>query len=302
MSDKIKAIVRFWNKPQHAAYLFILPAILVLSIFTVIPLIGTFIIGFFNINIFFTNTSFAGVANFMRLIQDSRAINALGNTLYFTLLQTPVQVGVGLVVSVLISKSTIFNKFCRAVFFIPVVCSLTAIGIIWSVLLDGNIGIISYYLLRLGVQSPTFFRDPALAMPTVAVMTVWANFGVTMTILLAAIQGVSLSLYEAAEMDGASKMRQFFHITIPQIFPALGYCLLTNFIGSMQVFDQVYVTTGGGPNFKTETIVQYIYSRGFTSPFELGYASAISAVFFAIIAFLSLLLNVYMSRKEAGLS
>ena len=123
-----------------------------------------------------------------------------------------------------------------------------------------------------------------------------------MTILLAAIQGVSLSLYEAAEMDGASKMRQFFHITIPQIFPALGYCLLTNFIGSMQVFDQVYVTTGGGPNFKTETIVQYIYSRGFTSPFELGYASAISAVFFAIIAFLSLLLNVYMSRKEAGLS
>lgn len=301
MSEKIKNICSFWNRPQHAAYLFLLPALLILFIFTLIPLIGTFVIGFFNINIFFTNTSFAGVDNFIRFCQDSRALNSLGNTLYFTVIQTPFQVITGLTIAVLISRNTLFHKFCRSVFFIPVVCSMTVIGIIWSIILDGNIGIVSFYLSRSGMQSTAFFRDPKLAMPTVAVMTVWANFGVTMTILFAAIQSVSPSLYEAADIDGASGFKQFLHITIPQIFPSLGFCLLTNFIGSMQVFDQVFVTTGGGPNFKTETLVQYIYSRGFTSPFELGYASAISAVFFVIIAVLSLLLNVYMSRKEAQL-
>lgn len=298
MRRKIKAIGAYWNRPEHAAYLFIMPALLVLFFFTVIPLLGTFLIGFFNMNVFFTDTSFAGFDNFVRFFQDERAINALGNTLYFTVLETPLQVIVGLVIAVLISKNTLFNKFCRSIFFIPVVCSLVSIGIMWSMLLDNNIGIIAYWLSKLGVESPDFFKSAELAMPTVAVMTAWANFGVTMTILLAAIQGVSPSLYEAAEIDGASKVKQFFYVTIPQIFPALGYCLLTNFIGSMQVFDQVYVTTGGGPNFKTETIVQYIYNRGFEAPFELGYASAISTVFFMIIAVLTIALNRYMNKKE----
>ncbi len=298
MARRIKAIGVYWNKPEHIAYLFILPALLVLFVFTVIPLAGTFVIGFFNMNVFFTDTSFAGFDNFIRFFQDERALNALKNTLYFTILQTPAQVITGLVIAVLVSKNTLFNKFCRSMFFIPVVCSLVSIGIMWSMLLDSNIGIVSYWLSRLGVSSPNFFRNPNLAMPTVALMTVWANFGVTMTILLAAIQGVSPSLYEAAEIDGATKLDQFFHITIPQIFPALGYCLLTNFIGSMQVFDQVFVTTGGGPNYKTETIVQYIYSRGFTAPFDLSYASAISTVFFVIIAVLTIALNRYMNKKE----
>lgn len=301
MRRKIKAIRTYWNKPEHTAYLFIMPALLILFFFTVIPLLGTFVIGLFHMNVFFTDTSFAGAENFVRFFQDERARNALGNTLYFTVLQTPVQVIVGLVIAVLVSKNTLFNKFCRSMFFIPVVCSLVSIGIMWSMLLDNNIGIISYWLSKVGVASPDFFKNPDLAMPTVAVMTVWANFGVTMTILLAAIQGVSSSLYEAAEIDGASKIKQFFHVTIPQIFPALGYCLLTNFIGSMQVFDQVFVTTGGGPNYKTETIVQYIYSTGFEAPFELGYASAISTVFFMIIAVLAVALSRYMNKKEEQL-
>lgn len=298
MRKKIKALGVYWNRPQHAAYLFVLPALLVLLGFTVIPLIGTFAVGFFKMNIFFTDTAFTGFENFIRFFQDERALNALKNTLYFTIIETPMQVIVGLVIAVLISKNSLFNKFCRSMFFIPVVCSLVSIGIMWSMLLDNNIGIISYWLGRLGVESPNFFKNPDLAMPTVAVMTAWANFGVTMTILLAAIQGVSPSLYEAAEIDGGSKLQQFFHITIPQIFPALGYCMLTNFIGSMQVFDQVFVTTGGGPNYKTETIVQYIYNRGFSAPFDLGYASALSTVFFVIIAILSFLINRYINKKE----
>ncbi|MDU5336521.1 sugar ABC transporter permease [Enterococcus sp.] len=298
MNQGKRGLLTYWNKPNHAAYLFLLPSFLILLLFTVIPLIGTFALSFTNMNIFFTSQDFVGFDNFLRVFQDPRAVNSFIHSLYFTLLETPAQIIVGLIFAVVLSRNTLFNRFCRSTFYIPVICSLTSIAIIFSMLLDPNIGAIPYMFSQLGMETPQFFRDPTLAMPTVAFMTVWKNFGVTMTILLTAIQGISPSLYESAEMDGATKNQQFFNITLPQIVPSLGFCILTNFIGSMQVFDQVYVATAGGPQFKTETAVQYIYSRGFTAPYELGYASALSSVLFVIIAVLAVSINLYMSRKE----
>lgn len=298
MKRQVTSLATYWNKTSHAGYLFLAPSLLVLLLFTVVPLIGTFTLSFFDINIFFTNTSFVGLDNLTRVFQDQRAINSLLHTLYFTLLETPAQIIVGLLFAVLLTKDTRFNRFCRSTFYIPVICSLTSIAIIFSMLLDPNIGAIPYVLSQLGMPIPQFFRDPTLAMPTVALMTVWKNFGVTMTILLTSIQGISPSLYESAEMDGATKKEQFFNITLPQIVPSLGFCILTNLIGSMQVFDQVYVATGGGPQFKTETAVQYIYSRGFSAPYELGYASALSSILFVLVAFLAISTNLYMTRKE----
>ncbi|MGV3010749.1 carbohydrate ABC transporter permease [Streptococcus thoraltensis] len=298
MTDRIKRLGHYWNQPSNAAYLFLLPSLLILSLFIIVPLVGTFVLGFTNINIFFTNTEFVNFDNYIRLFSDKRAINALWHSVYFTLLETPAQVIVGLLFAVLLSRNTKFNKICRSMFYIPVICSLTSIAIIFSMLLDPNIGAIPYLFTKMGMAAPQFFRDPVLAMPTVATMTVWKNFGVTMTILLTAIHGISPSLYESAEIDGATKRQQFFNITIPQIVPSLGFCLLTNLIGSMQVFDQVYVATGGGPQYKTETAVQYIYSRGFSAPYELGYASAISTVLFVIIAILAVSMNLFISKKE----
>jgi multiple sugar transport system permease protein len=294
----MKNLSRYWNKSNHAAYLFLVPSFLVLFLFTVIPLIGTFTISFTNLNIFFTTREFVGLKNFIRIFSDERAVNALVHTLYFTLLETPTQIIVGLLFAVILAKNTRFNRFFRSAVYIPVICSLTSIAIIFSMLLDPNIGAIPYLFSQIGLPIPQFFRDPTLAMPTVAFMTVWKNFGVTMTILLTAIQGISRSLYESAEMDGATKRQQFFNITIPQIIPSLGFVTLTNLIGSMQVFDQVYIATAGGPQFKTETAVQYIYSRGFSAPYELGYASALSSVLFIIIAVIAVSANLYMTHKE----
>jgi len=295
----IKKLQNYWNKPNHAAYIFLLPSILVLFSFVIIPLIGTFIISLLDMNIFLTNIKFVGLDNFRKFFQDARAINAMKNTLYFTLLETPTQVIFGLIMAVLLSKTTRFNKFSRSIFFIPVVCSMTSIGIIFSMLLDPNIGAIPYFFNQMGMATPQFFRDPDMAMPTVAIMTVWKNFGVTMTILLTGIHGISESLYEAASIDGATEIQKFFKITIPQLAPSIGFCLLTNLIGSLQVFDQVYVTTNGGPQFRTETAVQYIYSRGFSAPYELGYASAISFILFIIISVLAVAINIYNNKQEA---
>lgn len=277
----------FWNKPEKAAYLFIAPSVITLVIFSLVPLLASIGIGFMNLDMYFTTASFAGIDNFLIAFKDDRFWNALKNTLIFVLIEVPVQVILGLLIANVISSTTLFNKLSRAVFFLPVVCSMAAIGITWSILLDGNIGFVTYFLKKIGFAEINLFRDPKTAMGTVIAMTVWKNFGYTMSIIVVGIQGISRSYFEASEIDGANKIQQFFHITIPGLSATLGFCLITNLIGSLQVFDQVYVTTQGGPQFKTETLVQYIYKTGFAQPFNLGYASEMSVLMLIIIVGLS---------------
>lgn len=298
MKNKINSIGKFWNKPEHAPYLFMIPSLIILSVFVVLPLLGTFFLSFTDVNLFFSDTNFVGLDNFFRFFEDDRAINALINTLEFTLLETPAQIIIGLVTAFLLRRNTKFNQFTRSVYYMPVIISFTVAGIIWSMILDPNIGAVPYLLFELGLPIPQFFRDPDMAMPLVAALTVWKNFGVSLTISLTAIQSIPDSLYEAAEIDGANKLQEFFYITIPQIVPAIGFLTITNLIGSMQVFDQIYITTGGGPQYATESAVMYIYSRGFSAPYELGYASALSAVLFVIIAVITIIATIIINNRE----
>lgn len=298
MKDQIHSLKKFWNEPNHAAYLFMLPSLLILLVFVVVPLIGTFILSFTDVNLFFTNTRYVGLENFIRFFQDERAINALLNTLEFTLIETPAQIILGVTTAFLLKRDTRLNRFTRSVYYMPVVLSFTVGGIIWAMILDPNIGAVPYFLFKLGLPIPQFFRDPTMAMPLVAALTVWKNFGVSLTISLTAIHAIPDSLYEAAEMDGASKIQEFFYITIPQIIPTIGFLAITNLIGSMQVFDQIYITTGGGPQYATESAVMYIYSRGFSSQQELGYASALSAILFIIIAIVTTITTIITFNQE----
>ncbi|MDD2972356.1 MAG: sugar ABC transporter permease [Lachnospiraceae bacterium] len=284
---KLESIKRYLNKPSRIAYVFLAPSLIVLLVFAIIPLIASLIISVMNMNIFFTDTSFAGISNFIQAFQDGRFWNALLNTVVFVVFEVPLQIVIGLLVANALTKTTVFNKVARSIFFLPVICSMAAIGIVWSILLDGNIGLVPYLLEKIGIPNATFFRDVKTAMPTVIAMTVWKNFGYTMSILVVGIQGISTSYYEAAQIDGANKIEQFFNITLPQLKDTLGFCLITNTIGSLQVFDQVYVTTQGGPQYKTETLVQYIYKTGFSQPYNLGYASALSVLLLVVILLIS---------------
>lgn len=284
----MKKIKGYWNNPSKAAYLFLTPSLVILIVFAVIPLIASLVISILNINIFFNNTGFAGAANFLRAFGDERFWNALKNTVIFVMLEVPLQLVIGLLVANVLTKTTWFNQVARSIFFLPVICSMAAIGIVWSILLDGNIGFIPYLLEKIGIEGTAFFRDAKTAMPTVIAMTVWKNFGYTMSILIVGIQGISENYYEAARIDGATRTQQFFSITLPLLKETLGFCLITNTIGSLQVFDQVYVTTQGGPQFKTETLVQYIYKTGFNQPYDLGYASALSVLLLIVILIISL--------------
>ena len=291
--------MRDWlNRPEKTAYLFILPSMLILFAFTFIPVVSAITISFFDLNMFFKNTAFSGIANYRKAFSDARVWNAMGNTFRFVLMEVPFQVALGLFMAALLSRTTWFTRAMRTVFFIPVICSLTSISVIWSLILDPTIGILAYYIRSMGLGQVQFLKDPVLAMPIIVFLTVWKNFGHTMVILLAGIQSISPGYYEAATVEGATAWKQFSRITLPLLLPNIAFCVVTNLIGSMQVFDQVYVATRGGPLFKTETIVQYIYSRAFNQPYALGYASSIATVLFVIIMTLSLSLNSWFLKRE----
>lgn len=300
MTSKIPKRTAFFNRPEGAAYILLLPSLLVFLVFVIMPLIASLVMGVFSLDIFLKKITFIGLANFQRLLSDERFWNALKNTLYFTGLEMPLQVLFALLVAVYVQKNTRFRRLLRSVFYIPVTCSLTAIGIIWSMLLDPSLGIYPYLLRSIGLPGVEFLKDPALAMPTIIIMTVWKNFGLSMIILVAGIQSIPDVYYEAAMIDGSNKWSQFRNITIPLLIPTLGFCVITNTIGSLQVFDQVYVMTQGGPLFRTETIVQYIYNRGFRiAPYDLGYASAIAEILFVMIAIITLMMNKFFVKQEA---
>lgn len=291
---------RYQAQNQKSAYLFIMPSMIILSVFVFIPLIASLVISITDMNIFMKDVQFVGLKNFFRLFEDGRVRNATFNSLYFTLLEVPLQVGLALLLTVCLSKNGRYSKLLRSIYYLPFVCSMTAIGIVWSMLLDPNMGLVAYWLKQAGFETIAFLKDPKLAMPTVIVVTAWKGFGYTLTLLAAAVLNISQSLYEAAEMDGAGSFSKFIHITIPGIWPTISFCIVTSTIGAMQMFDQAYVMTQGGPLNKTETVVQYIYDRGFqTAPYDLGYASAISVYLFVIVAVMTFVLRKFiLSRGE----
>lgn len=287
------------SRTQTAAYVFIAPSLIVISLFCLLPLLASVVLSTMKLDIFLQKISFTGLENYIKILSDERFWNALGNTLGFTLLELPVQIAISLLFASYLAKGTIFRKSLRTSLFIPVICSMTAMGIVWSLILDPAIGFYPQILRSLGLVDVELLKNPASALPTVAMMTVWKNFGMTMVILMAAIQGIPQQFFEAAEIDGAGKFQQLVFITIPAISPALGFCMITTTIDCLKIFDQVYVMTQGGPMYRTETIVQYIYNRGFRiAPFNLGYASAIAQVLLVLIAAATLILFSRFKKEE----
>lgn len=293
--EKTKKIVA---KNQKTAYLFILPSITVLTIFVFIPLISAFAISLMNMDLYMKDISFAGFANYFKMFQDARVWNATRNTLIFTIIEVPVQILLALILTMFMQKNTRLHKFLRASFYIPYVCSMTAISILWSMLLNSNSGMAAYLLKKIGIIMPNLMSDPTYAMAVIIMVTVWRNFGYTLTILTAASLDIPYSLYEAADLDGATGFKKFIYITVPSIKQTIGFCAVTTFILAFQAFDQIYVMTGGGPQHKTETLVSYIYDRGFRTEHDLGYASAISVYLFIIIAIITIFMRKYTNREE----
>lgn len=299
--EEMRTKTSLGKKRERAGLLFVLPSMLVLTVFVFIPLIVAFVFSFFKFDMMFNNFQFQQFSNYIKLFGDGRFFNALWNTVYYTVCTVPIQIGVALIAAVFVKRQSWFSSFCKSVFFIPAICSMTVISIVWSFLINKDIGIFSYWLQSLGIHTVDLLNSPVWAMPTVILVGVWKNFGFYMVILLAGLNGIDESYYEAANIDGATETQKFFRITVPMLMPTLSFTIVNCMIGSFQVFDQVYIMTKGGPLFKTQTLVQLIYSTAFDS-FDMGYASTIAVALFVITFIVSIFTFKQMTKGEENLS
>lgn len=291
-------IINYWNKPSRSAYVFIAPSIILLLLFSVIPLVMAFGMSFFEVPTTLNYATFIGVDNFLEAFRDTRFINSLKITAIFTGIEVPVQAFGAIIIAAFISKNNKKNKLFRAIYFLPVICSATVIGIMWRMILHSNIGFITATLQSMGFGKVNFMNTPGLTIFVVSFISIWRSFGISAIIYVTAIQQVSPSIYEAAKMDGSDKIQQFIHITLPSIRPTFWFILMTRFAGALQIFDIIYVTTNGGPNYSTESTVSYIYTRAFSSGSSMGYASAMSVILFIIIMLFTILLYRRMNGED----
>lgn len=276
------------------------PSMIVITVFIIIPIIYSLYMSLHDWNIMYNIKDFIGFDNYKEVFQDERFFNALKNTLIYTVSYVPILVILSLALAAFINEKFIASGFYKTVLFIPAITSMAIIAIIFRFLLDGDIGYVSLALRKLGFSVPDFLRDPETAMWSVVLTSVWRWVGFYMVIFLSGFNSIPDSLYEAAEIDGAGKLRQFFSISLPLLMPTISFTLITNLINSFQVFDPVYVMTKGGPMFSTEVLVYYVYYMGF-NVFDMGYASSMAFILFLIILVFTLIqLKGFMKSDSEG--
>lgn len=276
--------------------LFLGPSLLGVTIFLLGPIVASLGLSFASWDLL-TPPQFVGLSNFQRLSQDREFWAALRHTLSFLFGYIPLVMTLGLLVAVALNSHLPGRAFFRAVYFLPVVTSWVAVALVWTWLLNPAFGLVNNLLGAVGIPGPAWLFDPRWAMPAVIFTSAWKDTGFVMTILLAGLQGVPRELYEAASIDGANGRRRLLHITLPLLVPALFFALSISLINSFQVFDQVYVMTGGGPAGATTVLVERIVKHAFSFS-QMGYASAMSWVLFVLI-FITTLVFSRLQRRWA---
>jgi multiple sugar transport system permease protein len=289
---------RFWSRSnERIGYLFILPSLIHLVVFLLVPLIFSLILSFHdwrtpNPN----NVPFVGLENYEFLMGDRRFWNAMGNSAYYTLLSVPLGMAVSLGVALVLNQKLRGVYLFRTLFFMPVVSSWVAVSVIWITLLDPTTGIVNYVLGQIGIAPVNWLGDARTAMPAIVIITIWKSMGFNMVIWLAGLQAIPQELYEAASIDGANRRQSFRFLTLPLLAPTSLFMAITGVIGSFQVFSPVYVITKGGPLDSTNVAVYHIYQRAFQN-FDFGYAAAQAWVLFAVI-FAATLLQLWLRRRR----
>lgn len=251
------------------------------AIFFLIAFIASFGVSLTNWKLLGT-PSYVGADNYVRLASDQQFLTSIGNTLRLAILYVPLELMVGIGLAVALNRRLRFRSLYRAIFFLPLLTMPVASATVWRWLLDPAYGLINAGFEAVGLSGHAWLADPVLAMPSVVVMSVWNGVGRDMVIFLAGLQAIPRDLYEAAEVDGASRWQSFRRITLPLLTPTTFFVVVTSTIASLQVFDAIYVMTNGGPANSTRTVVFTVWEEAFRN-YRIGNASAMTWVLFALI-------------------
>ncbi len=259
-----------------AAYGFLTPTFGLLGLFVLLPMVGALLISFQRTNGFGDGT-FAGFENYRTLVGDSLFWRSTANTVLFTVLVTPLSMVLGLGIAVLLNSVLPIRGVFRSILIVPMAISGVATALIGTLIFDENSGILDKILRFVGLPAIDWQSGGTAAFASVVLVTLWWRVGFNMLIYLAGLQGVSTEVYEAARLDGANGWQRFRYMTIPMVGPSTFFLLIMNVIYSFQVFDIVFVLTGGGPQNATSVLVTYAYDTGFVVR-DQGYAAAIGIV------------------------
>ncbi|HEY8361929.1 MAG TPA: sugar ABC transporter permease [Tissierellaceae bacterium] len=267
-------------------FIFVLPQLIGLILFSLIPLFNTISISFTEWDGISPVKKFVGLNNYIAEFNNPDFIKGLRNTLYYMILHVPFVIILGLLVALAV-KNIYGKTVYRVIYFMPVVTGSVSVGVIWTWLLNGEFGLINQFLSMIGIKGPQWLTDPRWVLPAIAIVAVWWGLGYNMVIFLASLQNVPKTYYEAAEIDGANGYYKFLHITLPMISPTTFFVTVMTIINSFQVFDLAMVMTEGGPAKASYTFVYHIYESAFIK-FRMGNATASAMVLFVIILIVTL--------------
>jgi multiple sugar transport system permease protein len=284
---------RLHRRRTLTAYLFMLPSLGILAVFMFWPMYKALRISLTDFNVF--QSHWVGLDNYRHLIHDPSFHNALQNTLVYSAITTPLSVALALAFALLLNRKMAGRDFFRATIFLPVITSLAIAAIAWRFLINPDIGLVPYWLEKLGLTTKGL-ADPTWAMIWVIVVGVWKNVGFYTVMYLAGLQSIPRELYEAAAVDGAKAWTRFRTMTWPLLMNTTMFVFVIAVIAALQTFDQIFVMTHGGPFFKTETLVMMIYRLGFNE-FKMGYAAAISWVLVLMVFALSMIQIKFFNKR-----
>lgn len=280
---------------------FILPSLLGFLVFTFIPVVISLFLSFTSWNFMegWGAIKFTGLTNYIRLFSDEWFINSYRNNIVFTAVTVPVLIALGLVMANIINKYIYGGGAVRTMIFIPYIASVVAVCTVWMVLLQPSYGPVNQILMALGVENPPgWLADFKWSLPSIMIIYIWQQVGYYSIVFLAGLKGLPEDVYEAARVDGASSIRQFFSITIPLISPTTFFLTIMGIIGSFKVFDQVSVLTQGGPGSSSSVMAYYVYRTAFEY-FDMGYANTLAWALFVLV-FLVTLVQWKMQDKFAN--
>lgn len=268
------------------ALLFVLPALVNFAIFRYVPIVLAAHASLHEYSLLGGITRFLAFDNYLRAFTDDLFWSSMKVSVLFAAMKVPLQVVLSLLLAVFVAREVRGMGAIRTIIFIPVVTSIVVVAMLWSMMLNKDLGLFQSILRAVGSGNIGFLSNEALALPTMAVMMVWKEVGFSTIIFVAGLKGIPTVFYDAAAIDGASRLRQFWHITLPLLKPVTLFVVVTQSISSMQIFVPIFVMTDGGPFFATNAIVFYIYQNGFRYS-DMGYASAMSFLVLVLLVSIS---------------
>jgi multiple sugar transport system permease protein len=278
------------------AYGLVLPAMLGIGLFTLLPMIGSLGLSFLNWDLL-GSPKWVGWGNYVDLLADPLFWRVLSQTILFVLLYVGLDLAAALALATALDRQRRGMAWIRAAYFLPVVTSMVAGSILWGWMLDPRVGLLNTWLGALGLGPIRWLTDPHWALPTLVVVSVWKHLGYDMLLVLAGLQGIPQAQLEAASLDGANAWQRFRHVTLPMLAPTLVMVGMLATIRAFQTFDTVYLLTEGGPQRRTTIVGFWLFQNAFTF-FKLGKASALAYLMFLILAALSLLQWRFYQRRE----